>query len=421
MIRAGIVVTGTEVLTGRVTDRNGPWLAEQLRRLGIDIAEVITVGDRPDDLVGALRFLINAGVELIVTSGGLGPTADDLTAAVVASVQGREMVLDESWRAHISAIVERMGRNRGWSAPADAIAAGVAKQATVPVGSEVLAPTGTAPGFVVPAAAGDGPPVVVLPGPPRELQAMWPAALETTAVRGVVSQAGELRQSTLRLSNTLEAELAATLRERADLADPLEITTCLRDAEVEIVTRYAAGQQEAYDRFAAMIASVYGPRLFSPDGRTVDDIVAAALVERGLTVATCESCTGGKVAARLTDRPGSSAYVLGGLVTYSNEAKTALAGVPAELIKEHGAVSAQVALAMAQGVRESLGADVGISTTGVAGPGGGTPDKPVGLVHLCLVGPDGMLERRIQLPGTRPDVRERTVSIAMHLLRELLG
>jgi nicotinamide-nucleotide amidase len=331
------------------------------------------------------------------------------------------MTLDESWRAHIAAIVERMGRNRGWSAPGAAIAAGVAKQATVPVGAHVIAPTGTAPGFVVPPATGEGPPIVVLPGPPRELQAMWPQVLATPAVNSVLARAGELRQSTLRLANTLEAELAATLREQAAVATDLEITTCLRDAEVEIVTRYRAEQQEAYDRFAAMIGEAYGRRLFSADGRTVDDIVADALLSRGLTVATCESCTGGKVAGRLTDRPGSSAYVLGGLVTYSNEAKTALAGVPAKLITEHGAVSARVALAMAQGVRESLGADVGISTTGVAGPGGGTPEKPVGLVHLCVVGPAGMLERRVRLPGARADVRERTVSIAMHMLRELLS
>jgi len=414
------------VLTGRVADRNGPWLAEELRRHGVDIAEVITVGDRPADLRDALRFLIGVGVDLIATSGGLGPTADDLTAEVVASVQGRAMVLDEAWHAHIGEVIDRMGRNRGWSAPDDAIAAGVAKQATVPVGADVLAPTGTAPGFVVPpldhtGSIGAGPPVIVLPGPPRELQAMWPAAIAVPAIASILSGAGELRQSTLRLANTLEAELAATLRERADLLDALEITTCLRDAEVEIVTRYGAGQQAAYDRFAAMIGETYGPRLFSPDGRTVDDLVAEALLTGELTIASCESCTGGNVAGRLTDRPGSSAYVLGGLVTYSNEAKTTLAGVPSALIQEHGAVSPQVALAMAQGVREVFGADVGISTTGVAGPGGGTPEKPVGLVHLCAVGPQGMLERRVHLPGTRADVRERTVSIAMHLLRELLS
>lgn len=421
VVRAGIVVTGTEVLTGRVSDKNGPWLAEQLRLVGVDVANVVVVGDRPEDLAAALRFFIDQRVDLILTSGGLGPTADDLTAEIVGAVQRRPSELDTELQARITAIVERFGRMRGWHADPDAVAAGVRKQALVPAGATVLEPTGTAPGLVVPPPEGtDGPPVLVLPGPPRELQGMWDAALATPAVQAAFAGRAELRQATLRLFRTLEADLAVVLREHDSELDGLEITTCLRDAELEIVTRYGAAQQPAYDAFAALIAASYGERLFSADGRTVDEIVATALLEQGLTVATAESCTGGLVAGRLTDRPGSSAYVLGGLVTYANAAKTNLAYVPQPLIAEHGAVSAEVALAMAEGARKALGADIGISTTGVAGPGGGTAEKPVGLVHLCAVRDGKALPWRLQLTGSRADVRDRTVAGAMHLLRELL-
>lgn len=198
--RAGIVVTGTEVLTGRVSDRNGPWLAEQLRLAGVDIAQVIVVGDRPADLQSAVEFLGGAGNDLVITSGGLGPTADDLTAEVVAAVQGRPVELDAELERRIAAIVARLSAGRGWQLDPVATAAGVGKQAMVPVGASVLAPTGTAPGLVVPVADGrTGAPVVVLPGPPRELQQMWPAVLADPLVQAALAGRAEVRQSTLRL------------------------------------------------------------------------------------------------------------------------------------------------------------------------------------------------------------------------------
>ncbi len=200
----------------------------------------------------------------------------------------------------------------------------------------------------------------------------------------------------------------------------LEITTCLRDGELEVVTRYGPDAQAAYDRFAAAIADAHRDTLYSPDGRTVDDIVADALLERGLTIATAESCTAGLLAGRLTDRAGSSAYVLGGLVVYSNEAKHDLAGVPAELIAQVGAVSAEVATALAAGARERLGADIGVGITGIAGPGGGTPDKPVGTVHFCASTVERAVDRKVRVPGSRADVRKRSVTIALHLVRTLL-
>jgi len=420
--RAGIVVTGTEVLTGRVTDRNGPWLAEQLRLLGVDVGHVVVVGDRPEDLHGALAFLAGSGAALIITSGGLGPTADDLTADVVATFQGRSAALDPRLEQRIGEIVERLIARRGWRVDPEATAAGVRKQAQVPDGATVLEPVGTAPGLVVPPAEGrTGPTVLVLPGPPAELQGMWPAAVAAEPLQRAIAGRSELRQETVRLWGTLEADLAATLRQHEAQLAGLEITTCLRDGELEIVTRFAEAAQPAYDRFGALLAGTYGDTLFST-GPTLDDLVAQGFAERGLTVATAESCTGGLLAARLTERPGSSGWVLGGVVAYANSAKQQLLDVPAAILEEHGAVSPEVAAALADGARVRFGADVGVGITGVAGPGGGTPDKPVGTVHLCVAGPDGREARALRLPGSRAVVRERSVTMAMHVLRaRLLG
>jgi competence/damage-inducible protein CinA-like protein len=418
--RAGIVVTGTEVLTGRVADRNGPWLAEQLRLLGVDVGHVVVVGDRPEDLHGALRFLAGTGVALVITSGGLGPTADDLTAQVVGEFQGRPSAVDPALEQQIAAVVERLMARRGWRSDPEATAAGVRKQALVPLGATVLDPIGTAPGLVVPPADGrEGPTVLVLPGPPSELQGMWPAALATPLTQAALAGAVELRQETVRLWGTLEAQLAATLREHDDELAGLEITTCLRDGELEIVTRFAPSAQPAHDRLAALLAEEYGSTLFST-GPTLDDLVAGGFADRGLTIATAESCTGGLLAARLTERPGSSAWVLGGVIAYANSAKEQLLGVPSAVLAEHGAVSPEVAVALADGARTRFGADIGVGITGVAGPGGGTPDKPVGTVHLCVAGPDGRELRALRLPGSRRVVRERSVTMAMHLLRASL-
>lgn len=419
--RAGIVVTGTEVLTGRVSDRNGPWLAEQLRLLGVDVGQVVVVGDRPEDLRSALGLLL-ATNDLVLTSGGLGPTADDLTAAVVAEVQGRPSVLDPVLEQEIAEIVERLSVGKGWRRDTDATAAGVRKQALVPEGAHVLAPTGTAPGLVVPAAPGrTGPPVVVLPGPPSELQRMWEAVLADPFVQSATSGREELRQSTVRLWGTPESELAATLLRHDDELAGLEVTTCLRECELEIVTRYSPAAAPAYDALVAVLRSDFPDTLFSADGRTVEEIVAQRLLAADLTIATAESCTAGLLAGRIADRPGSSAYLLGGLVTYVNEAKRDLLGVPQELLDTVGAVSAEVARAMADGARARLGADVGVGITGVAGPGGGSPGKPVGLVHLCVTSADAVVDRRVVLGGDRAVVRQRSVVIALHLVRELLG
>ncbi len=428
-LRAGIVVTGTEVLTGRVIDRNGPWLADRLRDLGVDLAHILIVGDRPADMLAALRFMAAEGMDIVATSGGLGPTADDLTAEIVGAFQGREMVLDEPLEERIAEILRPLAK-RWPNLDMDAIRASNRKQAVVPQGSTILEPVGTAPGLVVPPTAQDGPTVVVLPGPPRELQPMWHAAVKSDALRALLSRATEYCQRMLRLFGIPESEIAETLRaaERDGVEmQSLEITTCLRRGEVEVVTRFQAGAEQAYEAFERVVKGRHPDTLYSDDGTTVDDQVAALLRgdETGAprTIAVGESCTGGLVAARLTDLPGSSAYVLGGVVVYSNRAKIELLGVPAELIELHGAVSTEVAQALADGACERLGADVGIGVTGIAGPDGGTPDKPVGLVCFAVVarGEPGLrLTRPVQLPGGRVDVRDRATTVAMHLARRLL-
>jgi nicotinamide-nucleotide amidase len=422
--RAGIVITGTEVLSGIIADRNGPWLSERLRACGVDLAHITIVGDRREDMAAALRFLAREGVDLIVTSGGLGPTADDLTTEVVADFAGLPLVLDEALERRIAAIVAPLAA-RWPNVDRAAMARGTRKQAHVPAGAIVLEPVGTAPGVVVPPADGSGPTVVVLPGPPRELQPMWETARATDAFRAAIADATIYEQAILRLVGIPESEIAETLlvaeQSGLELA-PLEITTCLRRGEIEIATRFEPDAAPAYEAFAELIRARHGALLFSEDGSTIDEQVAALLSgPPPRTIAVAESCTGGLLAGRLTERPGSSAYVLGGVVVYADEAKAALAGVDPALIARAGAVSAEVADALADGALARFGADVGIGVTGIAGPGGGTADKPVGRVHVAVAERDGRrLARRLDLPGGRADVRDRTTTLALHLLRRLL-
>jgi nicotinamide-nucleotide amidase len=422
--RAAIVVTGTELLGGRVSDRNGPWLAERLSELGVDLAHVTIVGDRDADMLAALEWCAASGVELIVTSGGLGPTADDLTAAVVGAFCGREMVLDEGLEERIAEILLPL-RSRWPNLSEETIRASNRKQAIVPVGAFVLEPVGTAPGLVVPPADGSsGPTVVVLPGPPRELQPLWRAATQTEAFARAVAGRAVYEQRMLRLYGLPESQIAETLRAAeasgVDLG-LIEVTTCMRRAEIEVVSRYEVEHADVYEAFAAVVRERHPDTLYSEDGTSVDDQLAALLLAQGLSVAVAESCTGGLVAARLTERPGSSAYVLGGIVAYSNEVKESAVGVPHATLVDFGAVSGETALALADGARERLSADVAIGVTGIAGPGSGTAEKPVGLVWVAVSSHEGArIVRQTRVPGGRADIRERTTTLALHLLRRLL-
>jgi nicotinamide-nucleotide amidase len=419
--RAGILITGTEVLTGIISDRNGPWLSERLREVGVDTAMIQIVGDRPQDLLAALEFMAREGMALIVTSGGLGPTADDLTAEVVGRFSGREMVLDPRLEELIAEILRPMTRRWPGLDP-DAIRASNRKQAVIPEGATVLDPVGTAPGLVVAPVDLTGPTVVVLPGPPRELQPMWEMARETDALRAAIAGATTYRRGIVRLFGIPESEIANTLREAeaAGLSlEPLEITTCLRRGEIEVATRYEPPAQPAYDAFIEFVARRHADTLFSRDGATVDQQVAELLGNRRVAVA--ESCTGGLMAARLSERPGSSRCFAGGIVAYSNEAKVELVGVHADLIERFGAVSTEVADALADGATERFESELGIGITGVAGPDGGTEEKPVGLVCFSVCWSDGQrITRSARLPGGRADVRDRSTTVAIHLLRRLL-
>jgi nicotinamide-nucleotide amidase len=418
VIRAGILVTGTEVLTGRISDSNGPWVSERLADLGVEVAHILVVADRPDDLEAGLRFMEGEGMDLIVTTGGLGPTADDLTAEVVGRFAGRELVLDEEVEAKIAEILR--GFAKRFDFDEEAVMEANRKQAMVPEGATPLDPVGTAPGLVVPAGERV---VVVLPGPPRELRPMWPVALETAPVREVLGRASPLHGYTLRMFGVPESEIAKSLREiEGDGVDlgAVEITTCLRRGEIEIDVRYRDEAEGVAASVREGLADRHRRHLFSRDGETIDSQVAKLL--RGRRLGLAESCSGGLMAARITDVPGASEYLAGSVVAYSDAAKAELLGVDSGLIEAKGAVSPEVAEAMAVGALDRFGADVAVSITGIAGPDGGSEEKPVGLVCLNARRADGAsIAREPVIPGGRADIRERSALVGLHLLRILLG
>jgi competence/damage-inducible protein CinA-like protein len=416
-VRAGILVTGTEVLSGYVTDRNGPWLSERLAELGVEVEEITVVGDRPEDLEGALGHMRDRGLDLIVTSGGLGPTADDLTAEVVGRFAGRELVLDAEMEEKINQIISRYARRLRFDP--EAVREANRKQAMVPEGATALDPAGTAPGLVVPA---DGQVVIVLPGPPRELQEMWPRALAAPAAEEVLERTEPYRTMSIRMFGIPESELAKTLREIEDDGvplDELEVTTCLRGGELVTDVRHRPGAEDAAEGLRAGLEQRLGRFTYTETGESIEEVVFRLLGDR--TIAVAESESGGLLAGRLTRRPGSSRWFAGGVVSYSNEAKVKLLGVDAKLIEEQGAVSQEVAEAMADGALDRFDADVGVAITGIAGPDGGSEEKPVGYVCFCAKTREGeMLARDPVLPGDRNDVRERSVVVALHLVRYLL-
>lgn len=422
-VRAGILVTGTEVLQATIRDENGPWLSRRLADLGVELVEILILADHREELAGGLDHMAGLGIDLVITTGGLGPTADDLTAEVVARFSGRKMVLDTDMELKIAAILARYAKARPGHFDRDALDAANRKQALVPEGAVALDPVGTAPGLIVPPSRAGRPLVLVLPGPPRELQAMWPAALADPLVRELLDRAPAILTRHLRMFGTAESELAMVLREieAGGLSlEPLEITTCLRKGEVEIDLRFRDEGAPGADRLVETLRERFPKTLYSLDGTSIDRMVAELLA--GHTAATAESCTAGLLAARLTDLPGASSRFAGGAVTYSNRAKRDLLGVDPGLIERHGAVSAEVARAMALGALDRFDADVAVAITGIAGPGGGSSEKPVGLVHFNVRTADGQEKTASPIiPGGRASVRERATLAAMHLLRRLLA
>jgi nicotinamide-nucleotide amidase len=411
--RAAIVVTGSELVRGERTDRNGPFYAREALRLGLEPGPITIVGDRPEELAEALRLALEADVVLV--SGGLGPTHDDRTVELVARAAGRELVVDDELERQIEAfsrtVAERLRR------PYADFAAGVTKQATIPAGAAVLGLAGTAPGLVVEAASSV---VVVLPGPPGELRRLWPRALEAPALARVLRRATPPGRRVLRFYGASESAVAKALEDAGGDGDGVEVTICARDFEIHVDVVVEPGAEARADTLTADLRRPVERYLFAEAETSIEELVLDLCRERGLTLVTAESCTGGLVAARLTSVPGSSDVFRGGVVAYADGVKQAELRVPAEVLARHGAVSAETAAAMATGARERLGADVAVSVTGVAGPDGGTPEKPVGLVFLHAAGPGGDEAVRFELPGERDWVRSRATVAALHLVRRLL-
>ncbi len=411
--RAAIVVTGSELVRGERNDRNGPFLAAEAVRLGLDPERITIVGDRPEDLEQAFRQGFDA--DLCLVSGGLGPTHDDRTIELVARVAGRALAVDEALERDIEGvsrmIAERLGR------PYGDFTTGVRKQATLPEGALSLGLAGTAPGVVLDA---NGCVVVVLPGPPRELRRLWPRALETEPVRRVLSRAPSRGRIVLRFFGTPESAVAEALADAGGDGDGVEVTICAREFEIHVDLVVEPGADERAAEVAGFLRERLARYLFSEDDRSIAEIVLDLCRTRRLTLVTAESCTGGLVAARLTSVPGSSDVFLGSVVAYSDGVKETGLGVERAVLETYGAVSAEAAAAMAHGVRARLSADIGVAVTGVAGPDGGTEEKPVGLVFVHAVGPDGEEARRTELPGDREMVRGRATAASLHLVRRLL-
>ena len=412
--RAIVVVTGSELVRGDRRDLNGPFLARELVSLGVGPARIVIVGDGPTELEDALR----AGVEadLCLVSGGLGPTHDDRTVETLTRVTGRELVVDADLEQEIEAVsrghAERLRRPYAEFAP------GVRKQASLPAGASSLGLAGTAPGIVLEV---EERVVVCLPGPPSELRRLWKAALESDPLRRLLSSAQKPSRRTLRFYGVSESAVARALDEAGGDGDGVEVTVCARDFEIHVDLVVPEGGAPRAEALSAALRERLGESLFSEDEQTIAAIVLELCRVRGLTLATAESCTGGLVAARLTGVPGASEVFRGSVVAYADDVKTDELGVPADVLVAHGAVSAETAEAMAAGVRVRLHADIGVSDTGVAGPGGGTPEKPVGLVYLHAIGPEGELAAEFSVPADRETVRTRAAVAALHLVRRLLS
>jgi nicotinamide-nucleotide amidase len=412
--RAAIVVTGSELVRGDRNDLNGPFFAREALRLGLEPASITIVGDGEQELRAQLARAV-AEADVVLVSGGLGPTHDDRTVALVAEVAGRQLRVDEELQERIESIsrgiAERLRRPYADFLP------GVVKQATVPDGAHILGPAGTAPGLVV---EGGSAIVVVMPGPPGELQRLWPAALETPPVQALLARVERPTRRALRFFGVSESAVAKALADAGGDGGGVEATVCARDFEIHVDLLVEPGAERRADELAAALREPLAPYLFAEDERSVQEIVLELCREHGLTLVTAESCTGGLVSARLTDVPGSSDVFRGGIVAYDDAVKRGELGVPVDTLEAHGAVSAETAAAMAHGARSRLGADVAVAVTGIAGPGGGTPEKPVGLVHFHAVGPDGELAHRFELPGDRDWIRSRSAVAALHLVRRLL-
>ena len=411
--RAAVVLTGTELVRGQRRDENGPFLARELAALGLEPARLVIVGDAPDELEAAFREALAADVAVV--SGGLGPTHDDRTVELLARVTGRALHVDGSLAADIEAVSRRISERSG--RPYADYAPAVEKQATLPAGALSLGLAGTAPGVLV---EHDGRVAVALPGPPAELRRLWRVALGTEPFRRLLARVRPPNARVLRVFGATESAVARAFAESGGEVEGVDVTICAHDFEVRVDVLARPGADERAAALETSLAAALGEYVFARDERPVEELVLALARARALTIAVAESCTGGLVAARLTAVPGASDVFVGGVVAYSDDLKRSQLGVSVDVLGAHGAVSEQAAHAMAVGARERLGADVAVAVTGIAGPGGGTSEKPVGLVFVHASTPAAEEARRLQLPGSREDVRTRAAAAALHLLRVAL-
>ncbi len=405
-LRVAILSTGDELTTGRIVDTNSSWIADKLFELGIDVVAVLTVGDHRDRLLWAWRRALEIA-DVAVSTGGIGPTADDLTSEVVAEVLGEPLVEDPESATRIRQLFAAFGREM----PLNNL-----KQALFPRGARIIANAlGTAPGY---RAERDGRHVVVLPGVPREMKPM----MEETVLPWLVSLRGgdaAYLAGTFQTFGLTESSLDEMV---AGAIDPAEGRVSFRASFPEISVRVVvhgapAEAAERLETLAARLRERIGPYVYGEGAVTMEEVVGGLLRERGLMLALAESCTGGLVGHRVTNVPGSSGWFRGGIVSYANHPKMDLLGVRRETLVAHGAVSEETAGEMASGARRVLGADLAVGITGIAGPDGGTPEKPVGTVCFGLAAADGVVTRRYQLWGARDWVKLLASQVALDWVR----
>jgi nicotinamide-nucleotide amidase len=409
--RAAVVLSGNELLDGRTRDTNGAFVCDDLSRRGVKVVESIVVADDRQRLTATLRHVLEAEPDLLVVGGGLGTTHDDLTAECLAEALGVGLAEDPVALHQLEEKVRSLAERRHMDYRETFALA--RRQARLPVGSMPLAPAGVAPGI---AARSGSTRIYAYPGVPYEFEHMW---LETAAELERGGFFPDVTVRTVRIFGVGELQVGPVLD--ALPHEQVELGINVGGGEVTVKIRHrreAPAQAQADALLAALQAEV---PVYSTDGRTVDDVLADELRGRGITLAVAESCTGGMLGARITARPGSSEYFAGGVVSYSNQAKMDLLDVPAGMLAQYGAVSEEVAGAMAEGARLALHTDYALSITGVAGPDGGTPEKPVGLVYLGCAGVQGTHVRRSVFPGDRDTVRTFSATGALHLLRVALS
>lgn len=409
--RAVAVLSGNELLDGRTRDTNGAFVADDLSRRGVKVTEVLTVADDAALLVAALRHALESEPDLLVVGGGLGTTHDDLTAECLAEALGVPLAEHPGALAMLEERVRAVAARRQLD-PAETLTL-ARRQAQLPEGSAPIPPAGVAPGIE---ARSGRTRIFAFPGVPFEFRGMWLAIADRLAASGFFP---DIDLRIVRIYGVGELQVAPLLK--ALPRDLLELGINVGGGEVTVRIRSAATPAAAAQAEAVVAALRAGAPVFSDDGRTVDQIVAAGLRAAGLTLAVAESCTGGLLGARITELPGSSDYFLGGVISYANEVKTEALGVPAGMLAQYGAVSEEVAGAMAEGVRGAVGAGAGLSVTGVAGPDGGSPEKPVGLVCVGCATAAGTRVQTSSFPGDRDSVRHYSATAALHLLRRSLS